>query len=128
MRRQMDSIAMTGALLAALTAGAAAVRAAAPQPPAAKTAPALGTHSVQGIVKSVDASTLVISRSGRRPADLAFSLCGSTIREGQIAIGRLVSIRYVMSGETRIATAVSAHPENTGRSADRPVTKTKGGT
>ena len=66
--------------------------------------------------------------SGRRPSDLAFSLCGSTIREGQIAIGRVVSIRYVMSGETRIATAVSAQPENTGRSADRPVTKTKGGT
>ena len=117
---------MIGALLAALTAGSAAARAAA-QPPAAKTAPALGTHSVQGIVKSVDASTLVIARSGRRRADLAFSLCGSTIREGQIAIGRLVSIRYVMSGETRIATAVSAHPENSGRSADRPVTKTKGG-
>ena len=128
MRHQVESIAMIGALLAALTAGSAAARAAAPQPPAAKIAPARGTHSVQGIVKSVDASTLVIARSGRRPADLAFSLCGSTIREGQIAIGRVVSIRYVMSGETRIATAVSAQPENTGRSADRPVTKTKGGT
>src|SRR6476659_2715768 len=118
MRRLMGSIAMTGALLAALTAGSAATRAAAPQPPAAKAAPALGTHSVRGIVKSVDASTLVIAHSGRRPAELAFSLCGSTIREGQIAIGRLVSICYVMSGETRIVTAVSAHPENTGRTGD----------
>jgi len=128
MRRQLESIAMLGALLGALTAGSVAARGAAPQLSAPKSAPALGTHAVQGIVKSVDASTLVIARNGRRSTDLSFSLCGSTIREGQIAIGRVVSIRYVMSGQTRIATAVSAHPENTGRSADRPVTKSKGGT
>ena len=127
MRRQMTSIAMLGVLLGALTAGAVAAHDAAPQPSAPKAAAALGTHSVQGIVKSFDASTLVIARNGRRPTDLAFSLCGSTIREGQIAIGRVVSIRYVMSGQMRIATAVSAHPENAGRGADRPVTKSKGG-
>jgi hypothetical protein len=128
MRRQMTMLAVVGTLLAAVAAASAAAPDPAAQLSATKPAPALGTHSVQGIVKSVDASTLVIARSRRRPTDLAFALCGSTIREGQIAIGRLVSIRYVIDGDTRIATAVSAHPESTGRSADPPITKTKGGT
>ena len=128
MRRHIEWLALILTLAAALAADRGAAAAAANQPSPAKSAPALGTHSVRGIVKSVDASTLVISRSGRRPTDLAFALCGSTVREGQIAIGRLVSIRYVMDGDTRIATAVSAHPESTGRSADPPITKTKGGT
>jgi hypothetical protein len=127
MRRHIEWLALIVTLAVALAADRAAAAAAATQPSPAKSAPTLGTHSVRGIVKSVDASTLVISRSGRRPADLTFALCGSTVREGQIAIGRLVSIRYVMNGDTRMATAVSAHPEGTGR-GDRPVTKTKGGT
>jgi hypothetical protein len=120
MRRQIASLALIVALAAVLASDPAATPAAADQP-SAKSAPALGTHSVQGIVTSVDASTLVIARSGRRHTSLTFALCGSTIREGQIAIGRLVSIRYVMNGNTRVATAVSAHPEGTGRSPDQPV-------
>ena len=127
MPRHVGAAAIIGALLAALAADPAAASGAAAQPSAGKPAPTLGTHSVRGLVKSVSASTLVIARTGSRPDDLTFVLRGSTIREGQIAAGRLVSIRYVVDGDTRIATAVSAQPERLTRSADRPVTKTKGG-
>src|SRR5262245_15764827 len=65
MRRQVESLALIVALAAALAFDPAATPAAADQP-SAKSAPALGTHSVQGVVTSVDASTLVIARSGRR--------------------------------------------------------------
>ena len=125
MRRHVEAVVMIGALFAVLAAGPTAAPGA-DQP--VKATPALGTHSVRGVVKSVDASRLVIARSGRHRADLTFALCDTTLREGQIAIGQLVSIRYVMDGDARIATAVSAHPENSGRSADRPVSKSKGGT
>ena len=124
MRRHAEAVVTIGALLAALAVGPIAAPGAADQP--VKPTPALGTHSVRGIVKSVDASTLVISRGGRHRSDLAFALCGSTVREGQIAIGELVSIRYVMDGATRVATAVSAHPESSG-GADRLAIKPKGG-
>lgn len=71
----------------------------------------VGTHAVRGVVKSVSTSSLMIARPGRRALDMTFTLTSATAREGTIAIGTVVSIRYVTDGRTLVATAVSASPE-----------------
>jgi Cu/Ag efflux protein CusF len=75
--------------------------------PAAKTSTA-ATHSVQGVVKSVDASSLVITRSGKKGGDMSFTLEPTTHQEGSIGTGSTVSIRYRMEGSSMVATAVNA--------------------
>ena len=64
------------------------------------------THAVRGVVKSVDSSTLVVTRTSRKASDFAFVLTSSTIRGGAIAIGATVSVRYYVAGDTLVATAV----------------------
>lgn len=66
------------------------------------------THSVQGVVKSVDASSLVITRSGKKGGDMSFTLEPTTHQEGSIGTGSTVSIRYRMEGSSMVATAVNA--------------------
>ena len=76
--------------------------------PAAATKPAsAATHSVQGVVKSIDSSSLVITRSGKKGGDMSFKLDPSTHQEGTIASGSAVSIRYRMEGSSMVATAVN---------------------
>lgn len=70
-----------------------------------KTAAKPATHSAQGVVKSVDDSSLVITHSKK---DMSFKLDSSTQREGTIAVGTPVSIRYHMDGSTMVASAVHA--------------------
>lgn len=66
------------------------------------------THAVRGVVKSVDHSTLVVTRTRRKASDLTFALNSSTIREGAIAVGATVSVRYYVESHTLVATAVGA--------------------
>jgi hypothetical protein len=68
---------------------------------------AAATHSVQGVVKSIDSSSLVITRSGKK-GDMSFRLDPLTHQEGPIASGSPVSIRYRMEGSAMVATAVNA--------------------
>jgi hypothetical protein len=65
------------------------------------------THAVRGIVRSVDATSLVIARSAKKPSDLAFVLNPSTSRAGTIAAGATVSVRYRTEGKILVATAVT---------------------
>ena len=67
------------------------------------------THSVQGVVKTVDESSLVITKSGKKGGDMTFKLDSSTQKDGSIATGSAVSVRYRMEGSSMVATAV--HPE-----------------
>ena len=67
------------------------------------------THSVQGVVKSVDASSLVITKSGKKGGEMTFKLDSATQKDGSIANGSPVSVRYRMEGSSMVATAV--HPE-----------------
>jgi uncharacterized membrane protein len=68
----------------------------------------VATHATKGVVKSVTASAITITRvtAGKR-VDTAFQLTPSTQRAGAIAAGATVDIRYRTDGKQRIATAVS---------------------
>jgi hypothetical protein len=81
--------------------------AAAPQAAAKKTS-APASHSVKGTVKSVDDSTLVISR--HNGADMTFALNASTTKEGTPAVGSDVSVKYHTEGQTMMATSLAFHP------------------
>jgi hypothetical protein len=68
------------------------------------------THSTRGTVKSVDDNTLVIARSSGTRAEMTFTLNDATHREGNIANGASVSVRYRDEGKMHVATAVHAEP------------------
>jgi hypothetical protein len=61
-------------------------------------------------VKSVDDTTLVITRATGNHADMTFTLNESTHREGTIASDTAVSVRYRDEGKMHVATAVQAEP------------------
>ena len=88
----------------------APIRALAAQPQSSQTSDArswtLGTHATRGIVVTIDASTLVITRPGKRGI-MTFSLTSSTHREGVIAVDSAVSVRYREDGKTHVATAIA---------------------
>jgi hypothetical protein len=67
---------------------------------------ATATHATRGVVKSMEGSTLVITRSGGNHEEMTFEMNASTHREGAIAAGAPVSVRYREDGKTNVATAV----------------------
>ena len=112
MRRVFTTIVLTAVL--AVTSGAYAAMAQTPSkksaaPVAAKPATA-ASHSVKGVVKSIDASSLVITKSGKAGGDMTFTLNADTKRDGAPAVGSPVSVRYRSEGSSMVATAVSAQP------------------
>src|SRR5690349_17626853 len=62
-----------------------------PSQPAAKSQAAAknesATHSTRGVVKSINDSTLVITRSGKNAGEMTLALNASTHRDGSIAVG-----------------------------------------
>lgn len=98
----MRSILRTAVLVAAMSTLSAAAFAAAPAAP--KPAVKAATHSVTGVVKSIDATSVVISvKKGR---DMTFALNPATKEEGTLAVGSRVSVRYHVDGTSHVATAV----------------------
>ena len=103
-----------GALLAMPSAGLAASAATPGQtataPKAlkpAKGAKAAGAHSVRGVVKSVDANTLVVERgAGKNKKEMTFALDSSTHRTGDITVGSTVSVRYTGDASKMMATNI----------------------
>jgi hypothetical protein len=65
-------------------------------------------HATMGTVKSVNASALTITRSGKEAGDMSFVLNSSTKRDGKIEVGTPVSVRYHENGTTHVATAITA--------------------
>ncbi len=108
MRSLMTTALLVGALAAVPLVGHAATSGTIQTKPAAKHAPA-ATHATRGVVKSVDGTTLVITRAGKKAGEMTFMLDQSTRREGTIAVGAPVSVRYREDGTTYMATAVTAH-------------------
>ncbi|MGE3189184.1 MAG: hypothetical protein AB7N90_05845 [Vicinamibacterales bacterium] len=108
------------ALLLALTLAVPALAAAQAKPAPARAthtaakaamtapAPALATETTTGVVKSIDASTLMLT--GARHKQMTFKLSADTAREGTSAAGARVSVRYRMDGASMVATAVTAQP------------------
>ena len=113
--RRIASIATLAALVAApalyaQTAPAASKTTAKP----AAAAKSVATHSTNGTVKSVDATSLVISKPGSKSQDMTFVLDPSTQKQGAIDVGSMVTVRYKTEGKTMTATAVTARPAKGG--------------
>jgi hypothetical protein len=72
------------------------------------TSAVVATHSTKGVVKAIDANTLVITRSVRRGKEMTFVLDSSTRREGSVTVGTMVEVRYRTEASRRVAAVVSA--------------------
>jgi hypothetical protein len=103
----------TGLLLSALAVAGTSI-ASTPKKPASSSkteaAAPTATHAVRGVVKSIDASSLVITKSGHKDQLVSFVLAPSTAREGTIDVGSTVAVRYTSEGKTLTATAVAVQP------------------
>jgi hypothetical protein len=113
----MHKMMKAAALVVALSAAPAIAFAAKQTPPspapssAAKhtaSKPAVATKSTTGVVKSIDATSLVISHQGKKGAEETFTLDPSTQKEGNIQVGTTVSVHYKTEGKSKMATAVMA--------------------
>jgi len=77
-------------------------------PAKAGTSTSATAHATKGVIKSVDASKLVLSRAKGKP-DRTFVLNESTTRHGTLAVGTTVDVRYRTEGSQRVATAITVH-------------------
>jgi hypothetical protein len=68
--------------------------------------PAPTIHATRGVVKSIDPTTLVISRSRNR-GDITFKLRSMTHRDGRIVVGSMIAVRYREEGKDHVATAIA---------------------
>jgi hypothetical protein len=75
----------------------------------------VATHALSGVVKSVDATMLVVTRAGKTPHEMTFVLSPTTLREGSIRAGARVQIRFRTDGRTQVATAILATPSKHAR-------------
>jgi hypothetical protein len=107
--RRLDMRHMAGTLvLVVALAAAVSAFAATPQTAAAKKAAPAANHTVRGTVKSLDDSTLVLSR--KKGADMTFALDSNTAKQGSPAVGSDVSVRYHNQGKTMMASAITVQP------------------
>lgn len=107
------SVLAVPALLAQVQAQAQPQGHASSPPPRASQSPApVPDHSVSGVVKFVDRSRLVITRAGKTPVEMTFSVNPSTQKEGAIAAGAKVQVRFRGDAHANaaIATAILATP------------------
>jgi hypothetical protein len=93
----MLAVPMTG-LAAPAVAGqtsATAPKSLKPAKSASAKSTSTATHSIRGVVKSVDSSSLVIERgAGKKKREMTFVLDGTTHRAGDINVGSTVAVRY----------------------------------
>lgn len=108
----MGKQAITAVLVAALVAvpfvgHAAASSQTQPKTTTKHASGSAATHATRGVVKSVDDSTLVITRSDKKHSVMTFAMDSSTHRPDGVAIGTPVSVRYREDGKTHVATALT---------------------
>jgi hypothetical protein len=110
MRRHITTVLLVGALTAVPLVGfAASGKVQQPAASAAGKPASVATHATRGVVKSVDAKTLVITRADKKNHEMTFTLEPSTHRQGTVAVGAPVSVRYREDGKTLVATGVTVH-------------------
>ena len=63
------------------------------------------THTAKGVVKSMDATSLVVTEKGK---DVSYVLDPSTKKEGDPAVGSTVTVMYKTEGTQHVATDVKA--------------------
>lgn len=123
MKRHMLHGFALAALLSALAAPALLAQApgqgqghaSSPSPSPSQAPASVPDHSVSGVVKFVDRTRLVITRAGKTPVELTFSVNPSTQKEGAIAAGVKVQVRFRGDAHAHaaIATAILATPHTT---------------
>jgi hypothetical protein len=76
-----------------------------------KSASATSDHVTTGTVKSMDDKTLVLTRNNKKHTEMTFDLGPSVVRQGSVAVGSKVSIRYHEDGSRHMASAITAQPK-----------------
>ena len=76
-------------------------------------------HATKGVVKSVDRTTLVVTRSRQYGHEITFVLNPSTQQAGTVTVGSTVEVRYRTEGKQNIATVVSLERPKTSPLASR---------
>jgi hypothetical protein len=111
MKQSRTAALVLGALMMAAAAFAQTAPATKPAPAAKKAAAAApaATHATTGVVKSIDDSKLVIAKSATKGPETTFAVNASTQKEGTIAAGTTVDVRYKTEGKEKVATAISVH-------------------
>src|ERR1700754_1770812 len=118
MKRHMPCGFALAALLSVLAAPALLAQvqehASSPPPRASQTPAPVPDHSVSGVVKFVDRTRLVITRAGKTPVELTFSVNPSTQKEGAIAAGAKVQVRFRGDAHAHaaVATAILVAPQH----------------
>jgi hypothetical protein len=84
--------------------------------------PAVATKSTSGVVKSIDATSLVITHQGKKAAEETFTLDPSTQKEGNVQVGATVSVHYKTEGKSKMATAIMAQQPKA-QAAHKPAEK-----
>ena len=123
MRNHMAAIVVAGVVLLApvMVVAAASARQAKPAAKTTQTTPA--SHATTGVVKSISDTSMVIKRSPWKSGEvwksgeMTFNLDSSTQREGTIAAGTSVSVRYRDEGGNHVATAITPQHSNQQASA-----------
>jgi len=71
------------------------------------------THATRGVVKTVNDTTLVLTRTAGTGHEMAFVLDPATERVGTMEVGSTVDVRYHTESKRHIATAVTVVHEKT---------------
>jgi hypothetical protein len=96
-----------GPALAFAQSTSSATKAATPATPAKKAAAAPAVHAMSGVVKSIDGSMLVITKVAGKGPETSFVVNSATQKQGTLAAGASVDVRYHTEGKDKIATAIS---------------------
>ena len=85
-----------------------------------KKADTAATHTAKGVVKSMDATSLVVTEKGK---DVSYVLDPSTKKEGDPAVGSTVTVMYKTEGTQHVATDVKAAAAKPAHSSSKPAKK-----
>jgi hypothetical protein len=106
MKKMFQAVVVAAAVLAVPGLSLAAQTTPAAKPAKATKTAAPATKTAHGVVKSMDATSLVVTPKGGK--DLTFALDNSTQKEGNPAVGSTVTVKYKAEGTTMTATDVKA--------------------
>lgn len=105
----IGAIALVPALAFAQAKSAPATPKTAQKGAALTSAPAkpAATHATNGVIKSSDATSLVITKTAKDTKTTTFVLNAATVTKGTLTAGARVEVRYRAEGGQNIATAVT---------------------
>ena len=123
MKKMLQAAVMAAAVLAvpSMSLAAQTPKPAAAAKTSAKKATTAASHSAKGVVKSMDATTLVVTEKGK---DVSYVLDPSTKKEGDPAVGSNVTVMYKTEGTQHLATDVKASAAKAHKAA-KPATAKK---